>query len=237
MNEAHDFWTARLSDLLDGDLSPREAEAVEEHLAACSACSRTRDELAEIRRRARALAGAEPEFDLWPGIQARLGEDPLADKVIPLDGRQRRAVTDPARGLIRFSFPQAAAAALVLLGGGWLAGVALAGGEGSGAIPGRETAILGNDTPVSPAALAAVPTGLSDEVAALERTLLARAGALEPETRATLLRSLEVIDRAIRESLEALSLDPGSEYLQGHLGSALERKRGYLRQMVQLLEV
>lgn len=117
-----------------------------------------------------------------------------------------------------------------------MAGSALAGGGRAGAIVGEEAALPGTDALVTSAALGALPSGLSDEVAALERTLRARAGALNPETRATLLRSLEVIDRAIRESLEALSRDPGSEYLQGHLGSALERKRGYLRQMVQLLE-
>jgi hypothetical protein len=84
--------------------------------------------------------------------------------------------------------------------------------------------------------LPGVPGTLSQELATLERHVLGRLDTLSPETRSTLLRNLEVIDRAIRESLDALSQEPGSAYLRGHLGAALERKRGYLERMSTLLE-
>lgn len=234
MSRTHDFWTDRLSSLLDGELPPREASALEEHLGECGACREVRDELVEIRRRARALPALEPERDLWAGIESRLGEDPLAEKVIPLSA----TAADPSAGRgvrgVRFTLPQAVAAAVVLLAGGWMGGVLAAPGDaGRGA-----GEMEGGTLPVQalPAVSGALPGGLSQEVATLERTLRDRAATLDEETRLTLLRSLDVIDRAIGESLDALSRDPGSEYLQGHLGSALERKRGYLRQMLTLLE-
>ncbi|HSG48624.1 MAG TPA: hypothetical protein VLA43_12465, partial [Longimicrobiales bacterium] len=171
---------------------------------------------------------------LWAGIEARLGEDPLADKIIPLSGGGRHARGGEGRSGLRVTLPQAAAAAVVFLVGGWMAGALAAprtGWGGSG-----EARDAAGPVRTLPVASGALPGVLSQEVAELERTLLDRAGSLEEETRLTLLRSLEVIDRAIRESMDALSRDPASEYLQGHLGSALERKRGYLRQMLTLLE-
>jgi len=235
MRGEHDFWMDRLSALLDGDLPPREAEALEEHLAGCPPCRGARDDLAEIRLRARALSGIHPPRALWDGIRARLGDAPLEDKVIPLSAapasRGRRA------RVLRLGVPQAVAAALVLVGGGWMSGALLTPGGRDALVPvGGGLAGVPAQTVLRSASQGDLAGSLSGELEELERTVIERAETLDEETRRTLLRSLETIDRAIRESADALSRDPGSEYLQGHLGSAVERKRGYLLQMAQLLE-
>ncbi|UCC26525.1 MAG: zf-HC2 domain-containing protein [Gemmatimonadales bacterium] len=231
MNGRHDPWIDRLSEFLDGDLSPREAQAVEEHLQACPSCRAVREDLEEVRRRARALPDREPARDLWPDVRERLGEDPLAEKIIPL--KQGRPASTGRSARFSFSAPQAAAAAMVLLAGGWLAGTTLAPEQGSVTLsdrrPNAEFVGLDGNIPGFPGAL-------SRELASLERRVLEGLDELEPTTRATLLRNLDVIDRAIRESLDALSREPGSDYLRGHLGGALERKRAYLERMSTLME-
>ena len=50
----HDPWNDRLSEYLEGELSPTQARALEAHLAGCASC---RDELEMLRRVLRAAGG------------------------------------------------------------------------------------------------------------------------------------------------------------------------------------
>ncbi|HSM06801.1 MAG TPA: anti-sigma factor [Longimicrobiales bacterium] len=233
MNQEHTFWTDRLSEALDGTLPPPQAEALEDHLAACPACRQVRAELEEVRRRARAMEPREPAEDLWLEIAPRLHAATLGDKVIPMHGGTAFAEPGVERRRVRLSFPQAAAAALVLALGGALAGSMLPG------TPAPATPVA--EGPVSESAAflassASVPPGLFEELQTLEEAFRADLSQLEPETRAIIETNLETIDRAIRESVRALQGDPGSRYLQSHLGDALQRKVGYLQQVTRLLE-
>ncbi|HET9597378.1 MAG TPA: zf-HC2 domain-containing protein, partial [Anaeromyxobacteraceae bacterium] len=56
----HQACRERLVDLLYGELSPREARVVEEHLAACEACRAERDGLAAARTAMRQLPAPSP---------------------------------------------------------------------------------------------------------------------------------------------------------------------------------
>lgn len=231
MTTSHEFWTDRLSAYLDSELAPEEAKALEDHLADCAGCTTVLDELREVARRARALPGIEPGNELWQVIEGRLGEDPLAEAVIPL----RAGVTASAggsRAVRRFSLglPQAMAAGLVLLAGGWLAGSSLA------VRPGTDTLGAGAGEVHLVEAAGVIPGGLADEVVRLQEAVLSRSGSLDEATRARVLRNLQVIDRAIGESLRALEVDGESEYLRDHLGETVERKRSYLLQLTRLLE-
>ncbi|HSE67134.1 MAG TPA: zf-HC2 domain-containing protein, partial [Gemmatimonadales bacterium] len=102
--------TERLSDYLDGSLSPSEREEVEQHLAECEECSNTLADLRSVVARVQALNDRPPAGDLWPGIAAFIGEGEL---VRPIK-RSRRVV---------FTLPQllAAAIALMLLSAGGVA--------------------------------------------------------------------------------------------------------------------
>ncbi len=232
MNAQHTFWTDRLSEALDGTLPPAQAEALEDHLASCAACHRVRTELEEVRRRARALEPVEPPRDLWLEIAPRLDAATLGDKVIPMHGH---GLPEPPveRRRLRLSFPQAAAAAVVLAMGGALAG-SLVPGTGTADLPVATTSDPGTNAML--ASSDAVTPALFEELHRLEASFRADLSRLEPETRDVIVANLETIDRAIRESVRALQSDPGSRYLQGHLGDALQRKVGYLQQVTRLLE-
>lgn len=248
----HDFWTDRLSDWIDGHLEARESDAVAAHVAGCEACGDLTAELRDLRDRARALGTPEPAHDLWPSIRARLGEDPMADEVIdltrrlPVEARRRDlegggpvarmdsgVPVDEARGGVRLTIPQLAAAALVLLLGGWTLGAVV-----------QDAA-----APMSPAVAAAPPNAvvreastmvgaetLGDRVAELERTLRARSTEIDDATAATLERNLALIDRALSESMEALRSAPENAYLRDHIAASLRRREAALASTVRLLD-
>jgi len=74
-----DPWSARLSDYLDGELSPEEARTLEAHLATCASCA---GELAALRRVVGRLAEAtdrEPATDLWPDLKRTIEADRIPD--------------------------------------------------------------------------------------------------------------------------------------------------------------
>ena len=115
-------WTDRLTDYLDGDLSPEEARALELHLDGCGPCATALEELRAIVEAAAALPEHPPARDLWPGIEARLktrtSEGVRAD-VVPLEGFRARGRR------VSVTVPQLVAAGIALVvfsaGGVWLA--------------------------------------------------------------------------------------------------------------------
>src|SRR5918992_618595 len=63
----------QLSELVDGDLTPDVAHALERHLAACDACRIKLSRLRGIIHRAAGLATSiEPPADAWRSVRARL---------------------------------------------------------------------------------------------------------------------------------------------------------------------
>ncbi|MGH7752093.1 MAG: anti-sigma factor family protein, partial [Gemmatimonadales bacterium] len=115
-----DQWTDRLSEYLDGELSPADRGSLEAHLLTCAPCAATLAELKRVVARARALEDRAPAADLWSGVATTIGVGTGPPRVRDLESaraRQARRIT--------FSVPQllAASVALVLLSGGgmWLA--------------------------------------------------------------------------------------------------------------------
>jgi hypothetical protein len=238
----HRFWTDRLSEALDGALSPAEARALEDHLEGCAACGRVRDELEEVRRRGQALAASPPQTDLWTGIARELGVSRRAsggeDKVIPMPNASPMPPSGGPGKRPPWSFAQApfrtAAAGVLLLVVGGVFGARVGGAPPP---PGPETVAEAEpDAQLRQAAAESVEPSLFAELRTLEEALRVDLPRLDPETRAAILGNLETIDRAIRESVAALRSDPDSWYLRGHLGSALQRKVGYLESVTRLLE-
>lgn len=254
----HDDGFARLSLYLDGELSARQAEAVEAHLAGCDACRTTVDDLARVRGRAEALGDRPPARDLWPEIRRALD----GPAVIDLGERLGDAWRPPERSrrpawgrTISLSLPRLAAAAAVIVvataAGVW--GVARSAGPGPGP-SGGETAA---EAPVGPAApradalgalgadagdVAALrdlipdPDGYSAAAAELEDALRTGRDRLGPRTVRVLESNLELIDGAIRESLAALASDPGNRFVEDHIRRSVERKVTYMREAAALLE-
>jgi len=211
---------ARLSALVDGEVTGQELAAAEAHLTACAECRATYDDLLAIKRHAGALDDRPPERDLWPGFAARLAGD--AD-VVPLEPRRRR---------FAFSIPQLAAAALVLMSVS--AGAALLATHAAG--PAVFTTAAPSATVRSVAGLASAEGVASYDVAIrdLETTLAARRSTLDTATVRAVQQSLTIIDAAIRQAEAALAQDPNSMYLNSHLEHALGRKLEVLRRVTTL---
>src|SRR3989454_3793256 len=97
----NDQWTARLSEYLDGEVTPAEQTALEAHLASCNACRTTLEELRRVVTNARALDNRPPAADLWPTVAARIG-------------LSSRWLARPVVRRFSFTVPQLAAASVVL---------------------------------------------------------------------------------------------------------------------------
>jgi hypothetical protein len=77
--------------------------------------------------------------------------------------------------------------------------------------------------------------GVAAEVAGLEEILARHREEIGPATVQLLERNLQVMDRAIRESHEALQADPGNAFLEEHLTRAFQAKAEYLRETTALM--
>src|SRR5262245_18624813 len=96
---SHEWYTDRLSDYLDDELSSEERQGLAAHLSGCAECARTLEELRQVASTAATLTPIAPRVDLWDGIAGRLGPR-TANR--PADERRR----------ISFTLPQLAAASL-----------------------------------------------------------------------------------------------------------------------------
>jgi anti-sigma factor RsiW len=239
-----DRFTDRLSEYMDGDLSPEDARRVEAHLHECETCARSLEELRGVVARASAVMDRAVPEDLWPAIAARLQSDAatapagrsvastVAGNVVPW--RRRR---------IALSIPQLAAAAILLvaLAGGtaWLARpgalhngpiTEAAGGPGAGV--GTPGVIPAADTGVESASAAVRYAIAIDE---LEQALFKPDAPLPPSTEAKIRNSLRTIDRAIEDARRALEDVPTDGYLRQHLTATMRRKVDFLRRTTRLV--
>jgi hypothetical protein len=210
-----DPWMDRLSDYIDGDLTPAERHEFEAHLAACAECSDTLAGLRRVVARARALEDRPPASDLWPGIAGRIG-----------------AHREPRRW--SFSMPQLAAASIALValssGAGWLLH--------SGAIARSPVAApIPPEPPAQPAvpARSAAAGSYDAAVADLERVLAEGRGRLDTATVRVLEQNLATIDRAIAQAQLAVAADSANLYLNSHLAATMRRKLELLRQAAALV--
>lgn len=238
---------ARLSDYLDGELGRSDVEAVEAHLAECSRCRDVLEGLAGVRARARALEDRAPRRDLWPAIREALARPTVIDLSEHRDAGIPKGGGSVRRGVF-LSLPQlgATAAALVVLAAGGAWGVARTVGPDAGAPgEGAAAALDAGTLPTGPEGLGltadpgdAAPrfTRHAEEVARLQDVLRRGRERLDPNTVRILEKNLALIDGAIRESMEALAVDPGNPFVEEHLQRSFERKVTYLREAVTLLD-
>lgn len=247
MVDDHDRWPGRLSEHVDGLLPEAEGLELESHLAECAGCREIADDLVRVRDAARTFQSLPPARDLWPEIRSAMD----AGRVIDLPER-----TGPSRGGIApsaaahqrrgrpgvyLSLPQvtaiAAAFVVVTAWGAWQAVGTLA-VSGPPRASGSTAAEAGASAAPEPVRLAAARdpavAAAADEVERLQRLLEERHESLDVATVAVLEKNLAIIDRAIRESLAALEVDPGNQFVEEHLRLSVDRKVDYLRQATSL---
>lgn len=242
---AHDPWSGRLSEFLDGDLDPADAEACAAHVEACGDCRALLEDLRRVASEARALPASPPAHDLWPDIAARLtprATENAASGRVPAPARARTAVLEPGRDTpwwrrrLTLSMPQALAASLLLValagGGTWLAlrpaghapvaGAPVASPEAGPAVWPAEGG------PASPA-IASVDPRYDRTVAQLQRLFSTQRAHLDTSTVRVLDQNLAIIDRAITDAERAVQADPSNVYLRSHLAATMRRKVELLR--------
>jgi len=201
----------RLSDYLDGDLPPGEVRLLETHLAACAECAALVAEIRRVMARAQALEDLPPRSDLWPGVAAAIGGEPI-----------RRRLT--------LSIPQLLAAGIALM--------VLSGGVVALLLRGEPTPIVGAgpDSAPGPVQLTAAPAdrGYDAAIRKLEAELHAGRDRLDSTTVRVVEEKLRLIDHAILEAERALTADPVNGYLHGHLTQTRMRKLDLLRRATAL---
>jgi len=222
-----DQWTLRLSEYLDGDLTPSERAGMDQHLNECGACRATLDQLGRVVARAAVLEERQPEVDLWPAIGAAI----TAGRAVDIESR-RKSVRR-----FSFSFPQLATAAAILMmvsaGGAWLAlgARSFTGMKAIGTVPRTPPVYV---QPVS----TFDPRGRADSaITELQRILDNERGRLDSTTVRVLTQNLALIDRAIDQARKALDSDPNNSYLSEHLARTMRKKIEVLRRAADLATV
>lgn len=220
-----DRWTDRLSEYLDDELTAAERGALEAHLSTCGDCTAVLSDLRRVVARAEGMEQRGPARDLWPAIATRIGATPeRRPTVVDLSSRRRWS----------FSFPQLAAAAVLLmtLSGG---SVWLLRSPGSVPAPVAPQPGVGTAVPTALNAGATASQSYAAAVADLERVLASGRGQLDTATVRVIQQNLEAIDKAIAQAQQALAADPANLYLNTHLAETMRRKLDLLRQAATLV--
>jgi len=227
-------WTERLSEYLDGTLTPAETAACEAWLAQSAEGRALLDELRRVVVKAKTMPDAPVPASVWAGISAGIKAQPLArgNDIIPIASRQAVVKTD--RSWILSPLQLATAAALLLavgLGGGYLIKI-----KTGVAQPVAEREPFFQPTKDSSRVLLARRADESYDraVADLRVTLDHNRANLDTATVRVLETSLARIDRAIADAQRALEADPKSAYLNDHLSRIKRKKLDLLRQGTSL---
>jgi len=215
-------WTDRLSEYLDGELSPDERVAVERHLANCAECRDTLEQLRAVVATARSLADEPPAADLWPAIATRIA--PHEQAVVVDIGRRAE------RRRISFTVPQLLAAS-----------IAVAALSGSGVFLATRGGLTQSGEPVAtqPANVRQVDTRTAETyydaaIRQLETVLEQNRGRLDPATVSVIEENIRIIDRAIFDARTALERDPSNQFLNQHLENTMKRKIELLKRATSM---
>jgi anti-sigma factor RsiW len=210
-----------IHELIDGTLGPLRRAELDRHLDLCDGCRALADDLQKIRRATDSLDRLVPPDRVWLQIAGRLRQE----------GRVGAAPgTAPRRGRTAVL---ALAAALTLAVGSslyllWPAAPA----------PSQQAA--GN--PAGPDSVESISQELQlaeqhyqNAITKLEAVAKSGDGSIDPQTAATLQKTLQVIDQAIAESRAALNNEPQSGAARDSLFDALRRKVTLLQDTIALM--
>jgi hypothetical protein len=222
-------WTDRLSEYLDGGLSPVDAAACEAWLASNADGQELLEELRKVVARAKAMPDVEVPASVWTGVTAAIraqqtsgGEQGLVVALGPV--RQKGVASSRRWSLTPIQF---AAAAAVVLAVGIAAGVGLTPQR-----PGRPIGIGVVVTPVASRANVSYDRAVQELQGILDRNRTT----LDTSTVRVLEKSLASIDTALVEAQQALSNDPHNAYLNDHLSRIKRKKLDLLRQGASLVQ-
>jgi hypothetical protein len=216
MNES-DRFLDRLNDYLDGSLDAGERRQIESHLSSCRDCRGALEELREITRLARELPAPEPPGRVWSSIAAAL--------------RERGAASAGGSGSLadanrRYFHAALLLAATLLIGIGlWLA-------TPFDEPPPPDSRALADRVTEE---IRAAEAHYENAIGGLEQIIAANDGVLSPELAGVLNQNLDLIERAISESRDAIATEPESAAAQQSLLEALRLKVSLLQNAILLI--
>jgi Putative zinc-finger len=237
-----------LNEYVDESLGPAERAKVEQHLATCTACRQTVEDLRAILKTTGELELREPPVRAWFRLERaiKMEQQHAAStegaRGFPLDGTRGKQAS---AGTARLKGPRSA----------WLAGLAAAAAlvlatmVGLRYVPARTTGALPTAAP--PGAGASIAAGdpaqsieselrqaeahYENAIKGLEVIATSEQNELDPRTAATLQKNLAVIDQAISESRAAVRAQPANEPAQQSLIEGFKTKIGLLQDTVALI--
>lgn len=230
-------YSTPINDYVDGTLPAAERAALEAHLASCASCERTVADLSQMRRAAQSLPPRRPRTDAWRQIADRLSAEMQTSA-------PRRSPALLATHWTRRGVALAAAAILVLAVAStlWLVRQpsAPAAPPQAAAAPGSTPAAAVNPAQADlvkniDEELRAAESHYEKAISGLEQIAKSDPAALDPALAATLQTNLGVIDRAIKDSREAIQTQPTNQFAQDSLFEALQRKVSLLEDTVALI--
>jgi tetratricopeptide (TPR) repeat protein len=220
-------WTDRLSEYIDGTLTPAEQAACEAWLSQSAEGRLLLEELRQVVAAAKVMPDVAVPESVWAGISAGIGERPLGrSDVVPITSRV------PAKRRWSFGPMQLAAAAALFLAVGTGLGLAFRPkplGPPTQPIGTGVAATVVNNT-ITPRADVTYDRAIADLQVILDHN---RAN-LDTATVRVLESSLARIDKAIADAQTALAADPSSAYLNDHLSRIKRKKLDLLRQGTSL---
>lgn len=227
---------------LERELDTETQAAMEQHRATCARCDALVRDLADLSMQASRLPSIAPSRDLWPEINARL-ETPI----VPLHGMSQSALpvhsSEQAVGrvpaartprMISLRVFALAATVLIAVTSVMTWRVARDGSRVDVPVAERAPGVGGGSSDVPTVLVANAGIVYEQEIAALRTIVDERFTELDSATVAVLRRNLEIIDRAILDSREALERDPASRVLSTTLDRALESKLALMRRVALL---
>ena len=214
-----------IQELLDGTLGPIRTAELRQHLDECATCRALHDDLQRIRDVGATLEPLEPPAHVWMQVAGRL--------------RQEGRVSDRVQPTAPGSHPAwlAIAAALVLTVGLSLYFVL----SRNATTPAAPATTAAGNAPASDA----VQSGVEDlqkaeqllqsGVAKLRDGLGTDDQALPAAVASTLDTNLQILDKAIADSSEALQQEPQNVAARTSLFDALQRKISLLQETITLM--
>jgi anti-sigma factor RsiW len=210
----------RLSEFVDGDLTPALRGEVQAHVDGCAACRGMADDLTRLRAAAGALAPIAPPDHIWLQVAGQIHLDAP---------RAREASAAARRGARRQWLALAAALVVVTLGISFVARMRAPAGEAPGNLVSGPSVEGVNEE------LNLALDHYENAIAQLKTLAVNGDDALDPDVAAALDRNIAVIDAAIAESRAALNEEPASQSARASLFEALSQKVNVLQATVTLM--
>jgi anti-sigma factor RsiW len=221
----------RLDAWLQGRLSRTEVAALEEHLDGCAACRALVEDARLLQREARLIGTEGPPAGAWDRLADRLQQQ--------ADVRRVATTMPPGAGGMPWRWVAVAAALTLVIGASlFVLRQSLFSPEGSA--PAKGEAVT---APATPATLVeSIELELDQAaqhyeraIAGLEQVATESDSPLDAAVTATLRENLQIIDRAIDDSREALRSEPNSQLAQESLFDAFRRKVALLQDTIALM--